>query len=365
MTNQPASNELLPGREYPGKGEEKIAMQMVKMMQDQMLRFYPPDSGKKQLRQVHAKMYGCVKAEFIIEPNLTPEKKAGIFKDAKSYPAWIRFSAGDTHVKPDKKKDFRGFAIKLMNVPGKKLDPNEPDITVHDFVLMNRNIFFSKNIRQFVKILYFLTAPWTLRSLPKKIWIFISNLPTLLNGAKGKIHIKNPAERSYFSTTPYRFGDETIAVKYEVRPSPDNKDKLQNPDLSSDDYLRVNLAATLKKHELKYDFGIQFQKDPVKMPIENPSIPWSEKDSPFIKLATIRIPIQEFDTPERAEFGDNLSFNTWHCLPEHQPLGSFNRVRKIIYEEMYRFRHEHNHIKDIQPTATPDFFNDTNLSYHG
>jgi len=356
--SQSNNNIPEPGREYPEPDENIIASKMVKMMQDQMLRIYPPGSGRKQLRQVHAKLYGCVKAEFIINPDLREDLKVGLFKEIKSYPAWIRFSAGDTHVKHDKKKDFKGFALKIMNVPGKKLDPNDPDVPVHDFVLMNRNIFFSGSLKQFVKILFVLTAPHNLRTLPRKLGIIFSNLPTLLNAVKGKIKIKNPAERSYFSTTPYRFGDESKAVKYMVKPSPENK--LLNPDNSSYNFLRANLADTLKKNQLEFYFGIQEQKDPVKMPIENPSIIWSEKDAPFIKLATIRIPQQEFDTPERDEFGDNLSFNTWHCLAEHRPLGNFNRVRKTIYEEMYRFRHEHNNVKDEQPGAGPEFFNDTN-----
>ena len=280
----------------------------------------------------------------------------GLFKEPKSYPAWIRLSGGDTHLIHDTKKDFRGFAIKLMNVPGKKLDPNQPDIPVHDFVLMNRNIFFSRSIYQFIKILRMLTYPMKLKYMPGKIWVLISNLPTLLNGHSGKININNPLERSYFSTTPYRFGDESRAVKYLVRPSTENEGKLQHPDLSSHDYLKANLSATLKQQQIDFDFCVQFQKDPVKMPIENPSVVW---DSEPVKLATIRIPAQVFDTTEQNEFGDNLSFNTWHCLPEHQPLGNFNRVRKIIYEEMYEFRHKHNGVKDIAPTADPDFFNGT------
>jgi hypothetical protein len=121
------------------------------------------------------------------------------------------------------------------------------------------------------------------------------------------------------------------------------------------------MAATLLKHEITYNFFIQFQTDPVKMPIENPTVVW---DSPLIKVATIRIPTQVFDTPEQNDFGDNLSFNSWHALPEHKPLGNFNRVRKRIYEEMYDFRHKHNKIKDVEPEADYNFFNNTNINQH-
>src|SRR4026208_1621074 len=127
------------GREYPSENEMVLVADIVKLLKDQMLRLYPP--GKEmQRRQVHAKISGCVKAEFIV-PELPDHLKVGLFKEAKTYPAWIRFSNGETHVSHDSKKDFRGFAIKIMNVPGKKLDLNHPEITSHDFILLNNKTF--------------------------------------------------------------------------------------------------------------------------------------------------------------------------------------------------------------------------------
>ena len=247
-----------------------------------------------------------------------------------------------------------------MNVPGKKLDLTDPDITSHDFILMNTKGFVSGDVKKFADILYVVTTPFTLGSLPRKIGIALSNLDVLKRAGKAAVKINNPCEISYFSTVPFRFGNETKAVKYAVIPSSSNQ--LISPDKISEDLLRINLAATLREHSLQYDFCIQLQQDAEKMPIEDPTVVWG---SPFIKLATIRIPSQVCDTPARNEFGDNLSFNSWHCLPEHQPLGSFNRVRKFIYEEMYAFRHKHNSIEDNEPTAGSDFFNDTNLKQHG
>ena len=354
-------NEVLPtqtpepGKEYPAEGEEKVAAYITDLLKDQMLRMYPPGpDGKRQLRQIHPKLNGCVKAEFIIEPNLNENLRVGLFKEAKSFPAWIRFSNGKTHPIPDYKKDIRGFAIKVMNVPGKKLDDVHPDITEHDFVLMNTKNFVSGNVKKFGDILYVVTTPFSIATIAKKVKIAFQNLDVLKRAGAAAIKIENPAAIPYYSTVPFRFGDESRAVKYEVRPSPSNK--LVNPDQKSDDLLRNNLAATLKQNELLFDFGVQFQTDPVKMPVEEPTVIW---DSPFVKLATIRIPKQIFDTDERNRFGDDIAFNNWHCLPEHRPIGSFNRVRKLIYEEMYAFRHSHNGVKEKIPAAGADFFNDT------
>ena len=354
MKVQTSESGLELGREYPKEDEMKIAEGMVKLLKDEMLRTYPPGAdGKRQLRQIHPKMNGCVKAAFIIEKGLSPDLRVGLFKEEKSYPAWIRFSNGKTHPVPDYKKDIRGLAIKLMNVPGKKLDMNHPEITSHDFILMNTKNFVSGDIKKFRDILSVVTTPFSWRSLPGKIGIALSNLDVLKRAKKAAVKIFNPCEIPYFSTVPYRFGDEAKAVKYAIVPSPSNQ--LLNVDTTSKDLLRNNFAATVKKNILEFDFCIQFQTDAVKMPIENPTVDW---DSPLKKLATIRIPRQLCDNPERQEFGDNLSFNVWHCLAEHRPLGSFNRIRAFIYEEMYAFRHQHNSIEDKEPDAGPDFFTD-------
>ena len=90
-----------------------------------MFRMYDKNR-KKQSRQIHPKINGCVKAEFIIERNLPQELKVGLFKEERSFPAWIRFSNGNTKPLPDYKKDIRGFAIKIMNVPGEKIVESKP-----------------------------------------------------------------------------------------------------------------------------------------------------------------------------------------------------------------------------------------------
>ena len=225
---------------------------------------------------------------------------------------------------------------------------------------MNTKNFVAKDVKHFSRILKVVTIPYKLGSFFPKLVAVLRSIPILISSFKAKIKCNHPFEILYFSTVPYRFGDETKAVKYAVIPS--EKNQLEYTDKSNKDFLRVNMAATLLKHSIVYDFFIQFQTDPVKMPIEDPTVEW---DSPLIKLATIHIPTQVFDTPEQNVFGDNLSFNAWHALPEHRPLGNFNRARKIIYEEMYAFRHKYNYPKGAEPEANHDFFNDTNIIQHG
>lgn len=355
MSSNDSKEKLLTGKEYPKPGEEKIANDIVELLKSQMLRL---DKNKKMERQIHPKMNGCVKAEFIIEKNLPPELKVGIFKNETSFPAWIRFSNGNTKPLPDYKKDVRGFAIKIMNVPGEKIALESGPGINQDFILMNPKSFVAKRVEDFYHVLQVVTTLPLQGPVLKKIPYIFKNVSIFINGAKTKIHCNHPFELDYFSTVPYMFGDETRAVKYGIFPSPGNDLSCRQGN-KDPDFLRLRMQETLSKNEVSFGFSVQFQTDAEKMPIENPTVEWT---SPFKKLATIRIPIQTFDTPEQREFGDNLSFNVWHSLPEHRPIGNFNRARKIIYEKMYRFRHQQNKIEQIEPEADKNFFNDINLN---
>ncbi|MDQ2733233.1 MAG: hypothetical protein M3Y56_16405 [Armatimonadota bacterium] len=104
----------------------------------------------------------------------------------------------------------------------------------------------------------------------------------------------------------------------------------------------------LGSSEGSFDFLVQVQGPG--MPIEDPTIRWDERKSPFQKVATICIPAQNFDTPVRRELSENLSFNPWHTLPDHRPLGGINRVRKQVYQSISELRHQLNDV----PVSEPD-----------
>ncbi|MBC8047635.1 MAG: hypothetical protein H7Y00_12620, partial [Fimbriimonadaceae bacterium] len=300
----------------------------------------------------HTKMHGCVKAEFIVEPDLPANLKVGVFSEAKTYHAWVRFSNASTVPKPDKKKDVRGAAIKLMNVPGEKILNDEALQKTQDFLLMSSETFFSKNVKEFSKLLSAATS----KNKLKLLLYFLNpmHLPLLKRFGKTNIPCSNPLNIPYWSTQPYQFGNTSTAVKYLLKPSADNKIVIE--DLTDKNYLRYNLAQTLNNNTAAFDFYIQFQTNADTMPIEDPTIPW---DSQYVKVATLKIPAQQFDAKEQMDFGDNLSFNPWHTLPAHRPLGSFNRVRKRIYEALSNFRHVANNLPVFEPQDSDDFLANT------
>lgn len=108
------------------------------------------------------------------------------------------------------------------------------------------------------------------------------------------------------------------------------------------DYSREVLATTSREGDVTFDFLVQLQTDPHRMPIENASVVRPERLSSFIPVATLRLPRQDSDATQQFALADRLSFNPWHALPEHRPLGNQNRARRTIYVRLSRLRQSMN-----------------------
>jgi len=334
------------GKEYIQPGEQAVIEQMVVQMKQQVDRIY---QGQKLSRQVHTKTHGCVKGVFEVG-ELPEELRVGVFSKPRKFHAWVRFSNANSHPKPDPKKDIRGFALKLLGVDGEKILTDEKNAKTQDFLLMSSETFFSPSLLEFSK-----TMKAALAKNKLVVLLYFLNpvrWGLLKRYIKSKIKCENPLDQKYWSTQPFRFGTDDKAVKYFVKPHEANT--YVNENLTGDNFLQINMAQTLNSHEAKFDFFVQFQTDADKMPIENPSVPWT---SSFQKVATLTIVSQQFSSPSELDYGEDLSFNPWHCLPEHQPLGGFNRARKVAYEVMSKYRHKWNNEPVLEPEDSPDFLN--------
>ncbi len=331
--------------EYPTPDESEYTEKLAAVLKQKVADSYPPG---KTLRDAHPKEHGCVMGEFVVEGELPQQWRVGVFKKARSYPALIRFSNASPTVSPDYKKDCRGMAIKLLGVEGEKLLEDDRNGLTHDFITISFDAFFSKD----PKDLFFFTKAFFSGTLAT-LWYFFnpfnSHIRTFLSIAKSAQRHTSPLDIRYWSMTPYLFGSK--AVKYSVIPWRHTPSAIpKNP---PDCYLRENMQAQLANDTLYFDFMIQFQTNPYTMPIEDPTVSWDENASPFRKIATIVIPAQKFDTAAQMEFGDNLSYNPWRCLPEHRPLGGINRCRRRVYQVISRFRHDRNDMQQKEPG--PDF----------
>lgn len=333
MSDNTLAQETIPA------GEAQYTADLAARLKAKIIRDNPTGIMR---RDAHPKMHGVVKAEFSVEADLPAELRVGIFAEARTYQAWIRFSNQDGTIQADKARDIRGMAIKLMGVPGDKLLESERHEQTQDFIVISTNVFVTKNVEEFDALIKAMTG-----SILSKIFFFATHWRVIWNLVTSLKKFANPLQMRYWSTTPYLFGN--TAVKYSAIPHVRNPDPL--PSDPGPDYLRQAMVRQLAQGEAVFDFTVQLQTNADSMPIEDPGKEWKESESPFRKVATIRILQQEFDSEAQRVFGENLSYTPWHSLPAHRPLGGINRARKIVYDAISTFRHEYNKVARKEPSS--------------
>jgi catalase len=302
------------------------------------------------LRDAHAKAHGCLKAQVSVLSNLSSDLQHGVFSEpGKTWQAWVRLSNGNAYPQFDRARDARGMAIKLLDVPGEKLSKNPQHASEQDFVMFNHPTFFVRDVAEYKsnfaaqaegkKVLAFFPS-WDPRSW--EIRHLIIALKTLSPAPE------SPIASTYNSIAPFKLGP--LNIKYRVIPAPGNCPYYELPEQNQDlpNFLRNALYQQLSLDRAPACFALQIQRQDSAyyMPIEDPSVEWDESISAFETVANIQLPAQDFDSREQNLFCDNLSFNPWHSLPEHQPIGGINRLRKAVYEAISAYRHDRNHATD-------------------
>lgn len=324
--------------------EEVVAQNIAQVIEKSIREQYTTGNA---LRDAHPKAHGCVRAEFHVSKNIPAQFAKGVFIPDQSYQAWIRFSnASNDASSADIDKDARGIAIKLLGVAGEKILESEKQATTQDFIMINHPVFFANDAKRYLSFMHDVNSHNMIRKLHIPFALGFKGTMNAL-GARNS-QIANPLYARYWSMVPYQLGlgNDRQAVKYSVRACSVTANNLpKNP---SHDFLREALKNTLQQTDACMEFLIQ-PRTSSKMLVEDSMTEWDEKAAPFYQVATIHIPKQNFDTPEQNKFCENLSFTPWHALPAHKPLGAVNRMRKVIYENISRIRHDMNSASRQEP----------------
>jgi len=338
----------LPVHEQVLPGEEACVRAIIASMSDYSRTLYRPGTYE---RAGNSKTHGIVRGRFIVEPNLPAAFRHGVFATPSEFPAWVRFAGPGPAPPPDiDDVGVLSFGIKLMGVPGPKLMDDER--FTQDFSGISTPTFTTPNVVENVKL-----QQWIGRELP--LFYFINPRDShLLDGIMQGLWARtqtSPLETAYWSCVPYLLG-EGQAMRYSLHPVGSARSRVPNlPGRPPDDYLRQAMAATLRQSEAAFEFRVQLQTDPKRMPIEDASIRWPERLSPSVRVARLVLPQQTFDSPSQLAFARNLSYNPWHAVPEHRPLGNQNRARRAIYLELSRLRQAMNGTPHVEPTGEETF----------
>lgn len=296
---------------------------------------------------VHVKAHGYAQGELRVLPNLPDELAQGLFQHPAAYATVVRFSNSANQPLADAVPDGRGMAIKVLGVSGEMIQFDEERGPTQDFVMINHPVFFARNVKDYLRVEQVLAKSddnlvatvqgaitggnwnplhWHWREMLTVAQI-AGHLPT------------HPASNTYFSIAPFRHGK--YVAKYRMKPISDRQDSylemLQRLACETD-AMRLALEETLRSQELLFELQVQLRTSTSSMPIEDPTIEWPESESPFRTVAHLLLPRQEIETLRFQKTYTDLSFNVWHTLAAHRPLGGINRARRRAYAHSAAWR---------------------------
>lgn len=361
MLNSKPYVRYSPSVEVKQPDEDRLVREIIDSVARQGQKVF--DKHRHALRGAHAKGHGGLKGELTVYDNLPDHLAQGLFREPRTYPVMIRFSTVPGDLMPDGLSCFRGIGVKAIGVAGPKLLETEPDALTQDFLMINSPIFPSGNIARFLpeqllqeKVVVsapeeaqqlFGTVARSINAVTEKVGIPL--YPSALGLTQPETHILG---ETYYTSAALRYGDYVAKLSMvprsaSLQPLVGKRIDTQNPSA-----LRDLIVEFFRQQSAEYELRVQLCTNLETMPIEDASAQWSEQESPYQPIAKLTIPMQEAYSPARQVYVDDvLSFNAWHCIAEHQPLGSIQRLRKQVYEASSRFRHEMNHQPKREPQS--------------
>ena len=282
------------------------------------------EAGGPVDRGFHAKPHAVVRAELKVDDNLPEPYRQGAFAKATTYKMWLRMSNGQGKRQADRSGDIRGFAVKILDVPGESLTAGLHSL---DFLCINHAAQPARDIHQFIALVRAASHPLT---APIKLAAAVgireaTRLLTWVATHLGK-RIASTTTLDYFSALPLTWGKYAAKVKFQA-----HNGEPPTAAASDENYLRHDLEARLAKGDLHWDMMVQLYQDEATTPIEDASVEWS---SPFVKVGEVTVTKRDLTSAaakaEEAE-GNQLLWNPWNAPAEHRPLGSVMRARRVVY----------------------------------
>jgi hypothetical protein len=157
-----------------------------------------------------------------------------------------------------------------------------------------------------------------------------------------------------YSQSAYRFGD--YVANFGVFPLGEEQKKLKDFYITENDPKNIISRELRKSHmnnKATYSFCAQLLQNLDEQPVEDIGVEWDEKKYPFEQIATLEFEPQDSWLTEFRVWWDNMiKVNSWHGLKLHQPLGSTNRMRRVVYAESRKLRlRENGHRDNIEPAS--------------
>lgn len=311
------------------------------------------DKHRHATRDAHAKSHGMLVGDITIYGGLPEHLRQGLFASPASYPVALRLSTAPGDLHSDTVPSPRGMALKILGVPGLQYHAERAATPTQDLLLVNQPVIPFGHVHAYANMQALLekhagasdgarkVAASLASAGSKALHLLGMDNPTLEGLGAANHHILG---ETFYSMAALRYGE--YVAKLCAAPLGGNVRALTGQPLRSDagdSELRDLVVDFFRSQGAEYELRVQLCTDLERMPVEDASIAWPEDVSPYQPVARISIPPQDAYSPARRVFFDDvLSFNPWHCLAAHRPLGSIMRARIKAYEASSRFRHEMN-----------------------
>jgi hypothetical protein len=305
------------------------------------------------VRSVHAKAHGILAGELTIDAGLPPELAQGLFASPGTHQVVMRFSTNPGDILDDAVSAPHGLALKILDVEGERL-PESQGETTQNLILVNAPAFAAPDAKAFLGSLKQLAATTDKAEWAKKL------LSATLRGVEGALEavggksallsnmggtpVTHPLGDSYYSQVPFRFGDHI--AKFALVPVSPNLTRLTGDRVNTSDRpdaLREVIHEEIIEQGSTWELRVQLNTDLDAMPVEDASVAWDEKASPYRTVGRITVaPQQSMGTDLAGRVDEQTFFSPWHGLAAHRPLGSVNRARRQAYEMSAEFRGKFN-----------------------
>jgi hypothetical protein len=281
--------------------------------------------GIPAARVMHTKQHLGAVGELVV--SAAGSAQVGVFAEAgKRWPVYVRFSNGSGLHQGDKDPDVRGFALKLVGVPGPKLIAGLEHEATQDFLFIDTPTIPFRTPDEFM-IFVRAAKDGPLKLLPRLIAGFgLGRALGILKGSLTAEKVASFATHAFHTAAPIAFG--ATAAKLSLVPS---SDAAAAPAPKGRDYLRRELTSRLQEGAVSWTLRAQPFVDQSATPIEDMGVLWS---GPWVDLATLTLPKQDPESARGQEIStlvSQMSFDPWHATEEHRPLGAIMRARGATY----------------------------------
>src|SRR5262249_44339845 len=141
---------------------------------------------------------------------------------------------------------------------------------------------------------------------------------------------RNPLLSTFWSMAAVRHG--VYVAKVRLAPATENAARAIHHELdvrARPDVFYPTLVDELQANAFDFDLQVQLCTDLETMPVNEATVEWPEKLSPFVTVARVHLPRQDMSRTGPLEKTAALASNRGRVPEEHRPLGEIMQVRRI------------------------------------